>query len=168
MPKQTITQLGEKLVALNEKYSPLAIVLDFGGLGKKIAEELSSRFGLGIEAAEKERKLEHIELLNDAMRTGLFHAKKDSRFAQDCLLVEWDKSNPEKPKISDRFHSDACDMVLYGYRRAMHWLAEAAPEELGTEDAMEKELMDRMESEKSARRMDQMQSNPQNWEAEWR
>lgn len=129
MPKQTITQLGNKLKALAEKRNPMAIVIDFGGLGKKIAEELKGRWGLNVEAAEKERKLEHIELLNDAMRTGVFHAKKDSRFAQDCMLVEWDKSKPEKPKISERFHSDACDMVLYGYRKAYHWLSTPAPEE---------------------------------------
>lgn len=122
LPKQTITQLGDKLRALVDSYKPLAVVLDTGALGKKIAAELTSRWGLKVEAAEKERKLEHIELLNDAMRTGLFHAKKDSRFAQDCMLVEWDRGNPEKPKISDRYHSDITDAVLYGYRRAKQWL----------------------------------------------
>lgn len=127
MPKQTISQLGDKLKGLVQKYSPLFVVLDFGGLGKKIAEELTSRWDLKVEAAEKERKLEHIELLNDAMRTGTFHAKKETRFAQDSMLVEWDKSNPEKPKISERFHSDACDMVLYGFRRALQWHHVAPP-----------------------------------------
>ncbi len=123
MPKQTITQFGNKLRALVDQWKPLGVVLDFGGLGKKIAEELTQRWSLNVQAAEKERKLEHIELLNDAMRSGVFHAKKDSRFAQDCMLVEWDKSNPEKPKISERFHSDICDAVLYGYRRAKQWLS---------------------------------------------
>lgn len=123
MAKQTITQLGNRLREMVDRCNPLSVVLDFGGLGKKIAQELTQRWGLNVKAAEKERKLEHIELLNDALRTGVFHAKKDSRFAQDAMLVEWDRSNPEKPKISDRFHSDAGDMVLYGYREALHWLA---------------------------------------------
>lgn len=127
MPKQTITQLGDKVKALETQYQPLGIVLDMGGLGKKIAEELSARWGLNVEAAEKERKHEHIELLNDAMRSGRFFASKDSQFAHDCMLVEWDKTNPEKWKISDRYHSDAGDMVLYGYRKALHWLHEPAP-----------------------------------------
>lgn len=122
LPKQTITQLGDRLKEMADRKQPLTIVLDFGGLGKKIAQELTQRWGLKVEAAEKERKLEHIELLNDAMRNGRFHAKRDSRFARDCMLVEWDKTNPENPKISDRFHSDAGDMALYGYRRAKHWL----------------------------------------------
>lgn len=128
LPKQTITQLGDLLRKLVDQHKPLAVVLDFGGLGKKIAAELTQRWSLKVEAAEKERKLEHIELLNDAMRTGHFYAKKDSRFAQDCMLVEWDKSNPEKPRISDRFHSDVCDAVLYGHRRAKQWVSEPETE----------------------------------------
>lgn len=124
LPKQTISQLGDRLSALVAKHNPLAVVLDFGGLGKKIAAELTQRWSLKVEAADKERKLEHIELLNDAMRTGHFFAKADSRFAQDAMLVEWDKSNPERPKISDRFHSDICDAVLYGHRRAKQWVSE--------------------------------------------
>lgn len=126
-PKQTITALTEAVKQRYEKYQPQAVVADMGGLGKKIAEELTTRTSIPIEAAEKERKLEHIELLNDAMRTGKFMARKSSRFAQDCQLVEWDKSNPEKPKISDRFHSDICDAVLYAYRQAQHWLWEPPP-----------------------------------------
>lgn len=122
LPKQTITQLGNRLREMVDRLSPMATVIDTGGLGKKIAEELTQRWSLKVEAAEKERKLEHIELLNDAMRTGNFFAKKDSRFAQDCMLVEWDKTNPEKWKISDRYHSDICDAVLYGYRKAKQWL----------------------------------------------
>lgn len=120
--KQTISKLMERVQALHAKYDPQATVADTGGLGKKIAEEIQERTGLPIEAAEKERKLEHIELLNDAMRTGKFFAPADSRFANDCMLVEWDRSNPEKPKISERFHSDVCDAVLYAWRRCQQWL----------------------------------------------
>lgn len=135
LPKQTITQLGERLRRMVDAHNPLRTVVDFGGLGKKIAEELSQRWSLHVEAAEKERKLEHIELLNDALRTGYFKAKKDSRFAQDCLLVEWDKGNPEKWKISDRYHSDVLDASLYAYRRAKQWLFVPPPDakpQLGT------------------------------------
>jgi hypothetical protein len=40
------------------------------------------------------------------------------------MLVEWDKSNPEKPKISERFHSDVLDAALYAYMRCLEWLYE--------------------------------------------
>lgn len=162
MPKQTITQLGNKLRALVDKYQPIATVLDFGGLGKKIAEELTQRWGLRVEAAEKERKLEHIELLNDALRAGHLFAKQDSQFAQDSMLVEWDKTNPEKWKISERFHSDACDMVLYGYRRAYHWLwtpEKPKPPPIGSPEwhkAEEEKMLQAEIARQSERRVERM------------
>lgn len=125
--KQTISTLMAQVQTAFDKYSPLAIVADTGGLGKKIAEEIQMRTGIPIEAAEKDRKLEHIEFLNDALRTGRMFAPPESRFAQDCLLVEWDRSNPEKPKISERYHSDICDAVLYAFRRCQQWLYTAPP-----------------------------------------
>lgn len=152
MAKQTITPLMRKVVALHAKYDPLAVVMDMGGLGKKIAEEISERTGIYIEAAEKERKLEHIELLNDAMRTHVFHAPATSRFAQDCMKVEWDRTNPEKPKISERFHSDICDAVLYGWRRCQQWLyvpKPEAPAKMGTPEFAEQQAKREQEREEA-------------------
>lgn len=122
MAKQTITPLMKQVEAVYARFRPQEVVCDMGGLGKKIAEELQQRTGIPIEAADKQRKLEHIELMNDALRTSKFFAPADSRFAEDCMLVEWDKTNPEKPKISDRFHSDICDAVLYAWRHCQQWL----------------------------------------------
>lgn len=137
LAKQTITQLTDKLRHMVELYRPLATVIDTGGLGKKIAEEIQRRTGIPLQAADKVRKLEHIELLNDALRTSRVRAKRGSRFAQDALRVEWDRSNPEAPKISDRLHSDICDAVLYAYVRALHWLHEPAPAPLDQADEQE-------------------------------
>ncbi len=127
--KQGITELSEQLELLIKEFSPLKVVMDTGGLGKKIAEEMRRRYTLPIVAAEKVRKFEFIELLNDAMRTGRFYAKKDGRFAQDSLLVEWDRdvTNPDKLKVSEGYHSDICDAVLYAFRESLHWLSDAAP-----------------------------------------
>lgn len=128
-PQQGITELAEKIDRLIKKHDPLKVVIDTGGLGKKIAEEMRKRYSLPVVAAEKTRKFEHIELVNDALRTGRFFAKKDSRFAQDSLLLEWDwdKTTPEKKKIAEGYHSDICDAVLYAYRESLHWLSEPAP-----------------------------------------
>jgi hypothetical protein len=138
LAKQSISELAEQLTAMTAKYSPLSTVVDTGGLGKKIVDEIRKRTGLALDAAEKERKLEHVELLNDALRTGRFFARSDSRFAQDSLLVEWDRSNPEKPKIGTRYHSDICDAVLYGFRMSLHWLHEPTPRRPadGSEEAL--------------------------------
>jgi hypothetical protein len=126
---QTITELAAQIDDVIKRYDPMRVVMDTGGLGKKIAEEMRRRYTLPIIAAEKVRKFEFIEILNDAMRMGRFFAKKESRFAEDCGRVKWetDITNPEKPKISDNFHSDITDAVLYAYREALHWLTDPAP-----------------------------------------
>lgn len=126
--KQGISELASQLGDLIHQYDPISVVMDTGGLGLKIAEELRKRYQLPIKAAEKARKFEFIELLNDAMRTKRFFAKKTSQFAQDCYLVEWDKdkSTGDRLVVSDRFHSDITDAALYAFRESLHWLEEPA------------------------------------------
>lgn len=124
--KQTLSDLVDLIAAKIGRYNPHSIVMDAGGLGKKIVESISSRFSIGIKAAEKSRKFEYIELLNDSLRTGKFFAKETGKFAEDTQKVEWDrdKSTGDKLVVSDRFHSDITDAVLYSYREALHYLAE--------------------------------------------
>lgn len=148
--KQTISGLGETLGPLVERYAPLSTVVDTGGLGKKIAEELTARLGIPLKAAEKARKAEYIELVNDALRSGRLLVKAESRFAQDAMLVEWDRvrSTPERRVISERYHSDIGDALLYAFRESLHWLHEPveAPPEPGTE-AHAHAMAERMERE---------------------
>src|SRR5271166_4286952 len=59
---QTVTDLAEVAARFIDKYQPLKVVADTGGLGKKITEELRKRYALPIVAAEKVRKFEYIEL----------------------------------------------------------------------------------------------------------
>jgi len=124
--KQGVTELAKQIEELVKKYNPISMVMDAGGLGKKINEEFSRRFSLGIKAAEKSRKFEYIELLNDALRTRKFFAREKGRFAEDSQRVEWDKnkSNGDKLLVSKSFHSDISDAVLYAFRESLHFLAE--------------------------------------------
>jgi hypothetical protein len=121
--RQGITELAQKIGAYIKEYNPVSVVMDTGGLGKKIAEELRRRYALPIKAAEKTRKFEYIALLNDAMHSSRFFANAKSVFAQDCMRVQWDKDklSPDKMVISDKFHSDITDSCLYGFREALHW-----------------------------------------------
>lgn len=141
--KQGITALGYLISELISKYDPIRIVMDTGGLGKKIADEIRRRHQIPIQAAEKSRKFEFIELLNDALRTRVLYARNTSRFAQDTGLVEWDKDVTNgRLKIKDNYHSDICDAVLYAYREALHWLE--SPEILkpkrGTKEYIQAEI----------------------------
>lgn len=126
--KQGITELVEQAQALMKKYDVYKIVMDMGGLGKKIGEEMIRRHQIPVEAADKTRKIENIAFLNDALRRGHFKASKKSRFTQDSYMVEIDrdKSTPERIKVSDRFHSDIIDAVLYAFKLSPAYAYEPA------------------------------------------
>lgn len=153
-PKQGITELVEQIEGLRRRYDFGRIVADFGGLGKKIAEEIIRRHSLHLVAADKARKNEAIEFLNDAMRTQRFMAKRTSRFASDCMLVEWDadKTTPERRVVSDRFHSDIIDATLYAFRESPAYSYQPPPPrpQIGSPE-WAKEQVDEMEKQTEER-----------------
>lgn len=132
--KEDITDLAEALRPMIERYKPLRVVIDEGGGGKKAVAELRRRKGLSLEAAEKTQKAAYIRLLNADLRKGLLVARRASRYAEDCKLVQKDPKAllrgvlQEKPKGEGGFHSDVCDAVLYGWRAALHFFEEPATE----------------------------------------
>lgn len=119
--KQTISKLVSQVEVLQKAYQPIKMVMDAGALGKKIQEEIRQRHGINLEAAEKHRKLEFIELLNDDLRTGKFKSFPESRFEQDCFLVTWEKTVSGKRIVSDKYHTDIGDAVLYAWRECRHY-----------------------------------------------
>lgn len=127
--KQDITTLVGKIKDLQAFYKPIKIVMDAGALGKKIQEEIRNRHGINAEAADKNRKLEYIELLNDDLRTGRFKTFAGSIFEQDSNILVWDYEGSVK-KISDRTHSDICDSTLYAFREAKHYFEKTAEKKL--------------------------------------
>jgi len=122
--KQTVTELADKVKEFQDIYKPVKMVIDAGALGKKIADEIRTRHGLPIEAAEKERKMEFIELLNDDLRTGRFKAFEGSQFEEDSYYMSWETKANGNRVVSDRFHSDIADAVLYAWRESMHFINE--------------------------------------------
>jgi|GEM_PF-744490 len=158
--KQNITELVKVVKRMKAEYEPVKIVMDAGALGKKIQEEIRQRHGLHMEAAEKHRKIEFIELLNDDLRTGKLLAPTGSLFAEDCMLVTWDKDsmirNPDRPKISDTYHSDINDAVLYSWRECKHYISERPEIE---PKANTDEYMEKLEA-KEAEDMERMKEDP--------
>lgn len=116
--KQGISELVAQIDVLQKRYDAYKIVMDEGGLGKKIGEEIRRRFGCPLEPADKANKQDNVEFLNDAMRLGKFKAKAKSQFAQDSYMVQidWDKSTPNRIILKKTFHSDIIDAVLYAFR----------------------------------------------------
>lgn len=147
--KQGLTELSEQIQKLQKKYDISKMMIDEGGLGKKLAEEMRRRHGIPVEAADKVRKMENVAFLNDALRTGRFKAKATSSFAQDTFLVEIDrdKSTPDKIKVSNKYHSDIIDAVLYGFKESPTYSYQAAPKKpkVGTREwaeAQQSEMWD--------------------------
>ena len=117
---QDVTDLMNMVEEVRQRYDISKIVIDTGGLGKMVAEELIRRHKIPLMAADKVRKMENVALLNDFLRSGRFKAKKGSAFAEDCMLVEIDKdkTRPDKIVVSDRYHSDIIDAVLYAFKES--------------------------------------------------
>lgn len=154
-PKQDITSLVGQIKILRDKFNPIKMVMDAGALGKKIQEEILSRHSLPLEAAEKQRKHEFIALLNGDLGASMFKALPNTRFEEDSMKVTWDYDDPQKPRISDAVHTDIGDAVLYAWRAARHYLAEArvvpqartAEEQVDAFWAAQEELLERKHSD---------------------
>ena len=118
--KQGLSELVEQIKELQQKYNVSKMVIDEGGLGKKLAEEMRRRHHLPVQPADKVRKQENVAFLNDALRTGRFKAQYSSNFVKDSFLVEIDrsKSTPDRIKLSDKYHSDIIDAVLYAFKES--------------------------------------------------
>lgn len=133
--KQDITSLANIIKELQTRYSFVKSVMDAGALGKKIQEELRQRHHIHLEAAEKHRKAEFIELMNDDLRNGRFLVQESMTIVDDWALLQWDKTDPTKWKEDRGFHSDITDAVLYAWRESKHFTFEPAYDEPDRESA---------------------------------
>ncbi len=127
MPKQGITELSNQIAKFQKKYDVSKIVIDEGGLGKKIAEEMRRQKQLPLYAADKALKQQNAAFLNDALAGGNFKAKRDSRFALDSyqIQIDWDKSKHDKIVVKPKPHSDIIDACLYAFKESPAFAFEA-------------------------------------------
>ena len=116
--KATYEIMVENFEKLYKKYPFSKVVADPGGGGKKLIESLRPRYRLPMETADKLGKIANYGLLNNAMRMGKFFARDNTRFAQDCNILERDpdKSTPDRTVIKG--HSDIVDAVLYAFKES--------------------------------------------------
>lgn len=116
--KQTYEEMTQTFDSLFRKYPFSKIMADPGGGGKKLVESLKQRYPVPLTVADKLGKIANYGLLNNALRTKRFFARRDSRFAQDCNLLEKDrdKSTPDRTVVKG--HSDIVDAALYAFRES--------------------------------------------------
>jgi hypothetical protein len=155
-PRQTISDLATSIKILQSKYTFMKMVIDAGALGKKIQEEIRQRHGIHMEAAEKSRKAEFIELMNDDLRRGMFLTKPEFQINEDFTKLQWDKSNKDRWKEDNYFHSDISDATLYAWRTSKHYGYEP-PKPVYKRES--EEFMHEQEALEEARAA----SNPKEW-----
>jgi len=143
-------QMAEQIRIVQEKYKPISIVADHGGLGKAICEEFRARYHLPIKPAEKSQKRMNIELMNGDLISGLLKIKYDSHLAKEMMMLQWDADRPGKE--DERTPNDLCDSALYSFREAKHYLGEDKPEppEFGTDSYWNLEAKKMLDAELEA------------------
>lgn len=155
MNKLSVSDLANKLLSLQTKYKPIKIVGDLGhGSSLKIAEELATRYSLSVEPAERHRKVEYIQFLNDDLIKGKFKIHSSCQWAlNDIVKVMWDrdKSTNAKKVISEDFHSDIMDAVLYAHRHSLHYASRelSKPPTFGSREfyeVLEEQMLEHLEN----------------------
>lgn len=120
-----VSEVAAKAAEYIEKYSPVKVLMDTGGLGKMIAEEIKVRYNLPIEPAEKSEKPAMIELLNDDFRTSRAMVEAGDPAAEEFETLQWDPKRVGKE--DEQYPNDLSDAKLYAYREARHWTHQAKP-----------------------------------------
>lgn len=149
--KTDITTLAIEIKRFVAKWNPYVCVIDAGALGKKISVEMSTRHGLTLVAAEKERKAEYIALMNDDMHNGRIRIPYKSKLAQEMQMLCWDQDYFDEGKFIENpdFDNHCADAALYAWKWAYHYLYKDAPEQkLTYEQQDEINLIERFRKEK--------------------
>lgn len=109
------SRIAEHIKMLVEKYRPIHIVADTGGLGKTITEEMIRRYSIPMKPAEKTDKYTWISLLNGDFQEG----KAKVRRSQEELIHQYlTLTKDDKGKEDPLLPNDLCDATLYAYRKA--------------------------------------------------
>lgn len=121
-------QLAERLreiramdVEGERPYTHAPIVLDTGGMGKLHAEELTRRYALGLEPAEKREKESNVRETRDRLISGrikLLNGPPLDPLRDEWSVLGWDDDkrlpNPNQP-------DHVSDATLYALRRLRHY-----------------------------------------------
>lgn len=140
-------QMAKEIMYYRDKYSPISMVADHGGLGKAICEEFNRRYHLNIIPAEKTKKAAYIELLNGDLISGHFKIPYGSSLEIEMRTHQWDPDRRDKE--DDRTQNDQCDSALYAWRQCRHFLGEIPVKgpEKNTPEYHEKLAQDMLQNE---------------------
>lgn len=110
-----LAQIADEYKRLNAAYSFVSVVVDTGGLGVMIVDDINYRFGFNWEPAEKKQKANIIEQMNTDFQIGRIKCHEYTPLAKEWLKLTKD------PKTYLPRHTDIGDAALYTYRKSLHW-----------------------------------------------
>lgn len=114
----SISDMALKAQVLIREYGIPTVVIDEGGLGKAIAEEFRSRYGINCKPAQKRDKRLYIELFNSEMREGRILVKEDNPVIEEWNSLTWEPGkNVEMPGQPN----DCADATLYAWRESYYF-----------------------------------------------
>lgn len=122
MPIRLIAQWYKEL---EREYGPFeAAVGDPAGLATMVIDTLATEHGVYVEAAEKNEKLDHIELLNDDLDAAppRIHIRRGGELGEEMLGNKWLEKTLGTPKRKEdpATPNDLCDAALYAFRWCLH------------------------------------------------
>lgn len=116
------------------------VIVDYGNIGRQVAEDLRVRWRLPITPAAKQHKLSYQNTMNSDFKTGRIKV-----YALGCkgLIEEWsaiqkDPDTGEELKNQRNHQSDAC---LYAWRYCRHFFSKEEEVPLNPENPVDLELI---------------------------
>jgi hypothetical protein len=133
------TQQMAEVRRLEERYEFESVVIDPGGGGKGLVEELAQRHSVPAKVAAKRDKVTAIQTLNGDLRSNLCRVVKatNQELLHDLSLLQWNYAHLAKRggpnwkmrpldhlSIDDRSPDHLADAFLYAHRECLHYLNE--------------------------------------------
>jgi hypothetical protein len=114
-------------------YPFAAIVADAAGVGLQIVEEMSQRFRMPIEPADKAGKKGVIDVLNSDLLTGQVKILPAAMgIVEEWQTLIWDEKEKAKYPVrwleDGRFDNHLADAFLYAWRKSRNYAAYVEPE----------------------------------------
>lgn len=149
-------QIAETIKGFQAQHPDMRIIMDCGGLGKTISEDMRQRYGIPIAAAQKTEKLAHQRNMNNDLRTGKLFVHRQCRSLVDQMHLL--RKQPDGKEETNK-PNDLCDATLYCHRTARAFQGrpdEPKVKKVATPDVVERLLFENaMKQAKEQSRMDQ-------------
>jgi hypothetical protein len=124
-----VSDVADRIKYYLNQYPYAKVVIDAGGQGKQIAEEIRKRHQIPLHAAEKQGKSGFIEIMNSDFLTGKIQVLERCAgdLSKEYRDLIWDSASKER-KEDGRFPNHLADGALYAWRYCYNYAWKAKEE----------------------------------------